>query len=97
MRASARLVAVMALLLDASNVGERLGYCGTMLLSIQLLMIIVSDLVPSCGEMLWIDLVVRMPHSNPRGGLREVVASRAAVDLFASLCHRFGATSRSAS
>jgi len=29
-----------------------------MLLSIQLLMIIVSDLVPSCGEMLWIDMVI---------------------------------------
>lgn len=95
-RASARLIAVLALLLDASNVGERLGFCGTMLLSIQLLMIIVSDLVPSCGEMLWIDLVVRKPHLNPRRRPARGPC-RAAGDLFASLCHRSGSISRSAS
>ena len=42
--------------LDVTQVGERLGFGATMLLSIQLLMTIVADITPLCGETLWIEL-----------------------------------------
>ena len=41
---------------DVAQVGERLGFGATMLLSIQLLMLIVADITPKCGEMLWVDI-----------------------------------------
>ena len=41
--------------LDVTQVGERLGFGATMLLSIQLLMTIVADITPLCGETLWIE------------------------------------------
>jgi hypothetical protein len=43
--------------LCALQVGERLGFCATMLLAVQILMIVVSDLLPTCGELLWIELL----------------------------------------
>ena len=42
--------------LDVTQVGERLGFGATMLLSIQLLMTIVADITPLCGETLWIEM-----------------------------------------
>lgn len=42
--------------LDVSVSGERIGFGSTMLLTILLLMTIVGESVPKCGELLWIDL-----------------------------------------
>jgi hypothetical protein len=42
--------------LDVSKSGERISFGATMLLTILLLMTIVAETVPKCGEMLWLDL-----------------------------------------
>ena len=73
-RASVRLVTVLTILLAVSYVGKGVWFCCRddmtrfcMLLSIQLqlMLIIFSDLVPSCGgEMPLLDWLVRKPHSN---------------------------------
>ena len=51
------LLCMTSLWLDSSNVGERLGFCATMLLVTQVLMIVVSEQLPTCGEILWIELL----------------------------------------
>ena len=43
--------------MDSTNCGERLSLVATMLLGIQLLMIIVADKLPTCGELLWVELL----------------------------------------
>ena len=73
-RASVRLATGLMILLTVSYIGEGVYFCCRdettrfcMLLSIQLqlMLIIFSDLVPSCGgEMPLLDWLVRKPHSN---------------------------------
>lgn len=46
----------LPMLLDVTQ-GERLGFGATMLLTILLLMTIVGEIVPRCGEMLWVHLL----------------------------------------
>jgi len=46
--------------LDASNCGERLGFGVTLLLAVEVTKIVTNELLPICGEMLWIELLLLM-------------------------------------
>ena len=38
-------------------VGERLGYGITLILATEVFKLVVDEVIPICGEMLWIDLI----------------------------------------
>ena len=42
------------------NVGERLGYGITLILATEVFKLVVGDVVPVCGELLWVDLFTNM-------------------------------------
>ena len=48
-------IAIFASLWIDPLCGERLGYCITIILAIEVMKVVVNDLVPTCGEMLWAD------------------------------------------
>ena len=52
------LVSMAVFWLDATNCGERLGFGVTTLLAVQVTKNWTSDLVPTCGEFLWIEIVL---------------------------------------
>merc|ERR1712054_472920 len=43
--------------LDATHVGERLGYGVTIILAVQVSAVVTSDLLPLSGEILWMELL----------------------------------------
>ena len=51
-------VSMVVFWLDATNCGERLGFGVTMLLAIEVMKIVVSELLPICGETLWIEILL---------------------------------------
>ena len=52
------IVSMLVFWLDATACGERLGVSFTMLLAVQVLKIVTSDVLPVCGEVLWIELLL---------------------------------------
>lgn len=40
----------------AHNVGERLGYCITLILAIEVSKVVIAEMIPVCGELLWVEL-----------------------------------------
>ena len=51
------LLSFCPLWLDVTKSGERISFGATMLLTILVLMTLVGEVVPKCGEMLWIHLI----------------------------------------
>jgi hypothetical protein len=52
------LVSFAVFWLDAANCGERLGLGVTLLLAVEVTKIVTNELLPVCGEMLWIELLL---------------------------------------
>jgi hypothetical protein len=49
---------------DATNCGERLGLGVTLVLAIEVTKIVIQELLPVCGEMLWIEVLLTVSEQQ---------------------------------